>query len=261
MASSKNTTGIVLYGRKRSACVPIRGRKPRGRCEMTMPKGWKTPSSHAKREKPVEVGGGQKKNISERENVTDNDKFIYEQVNLRYDFELTRSTNLDNKSSNLVGWIGLIISILALGSGILFEANTPLKISLHQLALLVSVFVLLLGSLFFSLVAYRVKSYELVPNPPTSFIKLYKEQSHKLTLVDVTNTKAHSTDKNIGQNDSNFHKVSVGIIFGWNDCDFNINIYYNEHIISVTEGNPISFGGKLDPKSMMLISICGDTVM
>ena len=50
--------------------------------------------------------------------ASESEKFIYEQ---RYEFEHTRTTNLDNKASNLVGWIGLISSVLSISSGILFS--------------------------------------------------------------------------------------------------------------------------------------------
>jgi hypothetical protein len=136
-----------------------------------------------------------------QECANETDKFIYEQVKIRYEFEHTRTTNLDNKSSNLVGWIGLIISVLSLGSGILFNADTPFKISINQLALLISVFVFLLGSLFFSLVAYRVKGYGVVPNPPTDFIVLYVRGGHKEVLAAVTKAMANVTVTNAKQND------------------------------------------------------------
>jgi hypothetical protein len=53
--------------------------------------------------------------IQHQEDATEADKFIYEQVKDRYEFEHNRTGNLDNKSSNLIGWIGLIISVLSIG--------------------------------------------------------------------------------------------------------------------------------------------------
>jgi hypothetical protein len=98
--------------------------------------------------------------------ATTNDLFIYDQVKQRYDFEVTRSHNLDDKAGNLVGWIGLIISIVSLSSGVLFTKS-------GETLTIPSDAIWLLAILFLSLPSQELSQTrsEVIPGQP-----LYQER-------------------------------------------------------------------------------------
>jgi hypothetical protein len=85
----------------------------------------------------------------------ENQKFIYEQVKGRYEFEYQRCSDLDTKSSGLVGWIGLIISILLAGGATLFSRENEEQFILTGFDLIVLIVLLsvLMISLTFALMA------------------------------------------------------------------------------------------------------------
>ena len=59
----------------------------------------------------------------------ENEKFIFDRVRDRYEFEHDRFLSIQGRASTLVGWIGLFISILVAGGAILFGKKEKLSIS------------------------------------------------------------------------------------------------------------------------------------
>ena len=138
------------------------------------------------------------------------EEFIYEQIKHRYDFENTRTDALDSKASNLVGWVGLIISIMSAWTGITLERDESLSLSFHENVLLVAMFVFLVGSLFFSLVAFRLSNYSVVPEP-RPFMNTYKTKTHSWTLRKFTATMVDAIENNLKKNNQ---KASF-IVIAW----------------------------------------------
>ena len=52
------------------------------------------------------------------------EKFIFKQIKEQYEFENDESTYIDTAATNLIGWNGLIISVLLTGGGILISKGT-----------------------------------------------------------------------------------------------------------------------------------------
>ena len=147
------------------------------------------------------------------EQATANEQFIYEQIKERNEFEHQRSLNLDNKAGNLIGWIGLIISILSASNGILFDQDDEvLKITTNEVYLLIIILVFLICSLFFSLVAFRIREYIVVPEPARSLIEYYKDKSHRTTLKEFTATMSTAIENNKKQNDKKADLITIAWI-------------------------------------------------
>lgn len=152
---------------------------------------------------------------------TSTEQFIYEQVQRRYDFEFERANDLDNKASNLVGWTGLIISIILAGGGLLFTRAGEGKYQLSQtdIQLLTVALVLLVVSLGVGLIAFRVIHFDVVP-VPRPFTRTYANRTHRETLRRLTATMIVAVENNEIRNNRKAQLVTftwilflVGIAF------------------------------------------------
>jgi hypothetical protein len=148
--------------------------------------------------------------VEDKGEAPPNYKFIFEQVKERYDLEHARGENLDSKAGSLVGWIGLIISILFASGGVLFaRTGESINITLNEIYLLMFTLALLLVSLLFSLVAYRIVKYYVVPEPSTKFIENYQNSPHKETVIDVTNAMAEAIELSKKKNNLRENLITV----------------------------------------------------
>jgi uncharacterized membrane protein YoaK (UPF0700 family) len=140
----------------------------------------------------------------------ENQKFIYEQVKARYEFEHQRSSDLDTKSSGLVGWIGLIISILLAGGATLFSRQGEEQFTLTGFDLIVLIVLLsiLMVSLAFALMAYRISHYKLVPKP-RHLADSYWNGSHDNTLWQITRALIRATEFNEKENNKKVFRVQT----------------------------------------------------
>jgi hypothetical protein len=89
------------------------------------------------------------------------DELIFELIKDRYDKELDKIANFDNKASSLVGFVSIVVGIL-LGGG-----TFKLSVIASYYYLAVPYFIgigVLLVSIFFSLRAYRIRQWRIVPN-------------------------------------------------------------------------------------------------
>ncbi len=149
------------------------------------------------------------------EAATPTEQFIYEEVKRRYDFEFERARDLDNKAGNLVGWIGLIISIILAGGGILFTRTNEGKVQLSQadIQLLSAALLLLVFALLFGLIAFRVMRFDVVPEPQP--LMRYGTRTQRATLRAVTAEMARAIVKNSNTNIIKAHLVTVtwGLFF------------------------------------------------
>lgn len=148
--------------------------------------------------------------------ATDNDKFIFERVRDRYEFEHDRFLNIQSRASTLVGWIGLFISILVAGGSILFVKTDTLSLSLDDVNLILGSLVLLLLSMVFSLIAFRVGPYEVAPEP-RPLIEFYgNQEDEQRTLRTTTMEMTNAIEINTKSTDmkANFVTISWALFFG-----------------------------------------------
>lgn len=138
-----------------------------------------------------------------------NDDFIFERVKERYEFENERFLGMENKASSLIGWSGLFLSILIAGGSTLFLNTTDtLKISENESYLLAATLIMLVISMGMSLFAYRIGTYNVVPNPKV-LIEDYGTEPKKDTLSTVATEMAKAIERNSSIIDSKANLISI----------------------------------------------------
>ena len=123
--------------------------------------------------------------ISEEEEK-ERDKLIYEIIVKRHDQELQRTSDLDTKANNTIGFSGILATLIATVVGFLPKGSYTLLFAVPLS--------LLIASAILGLLAYRVKTYEAIE--PSTFIEEYKDKTLQKTLRNYTKTVADSTIKN-----------------------------------------------------------------
>ena len=123
-----------------------------------------------------------KKSAAGTEEPTPTEQFIFDQVRERYNYEYTRLNALDGKANNLLGLIGIILSIVLAGNGILFSditsKDTQAKITQDEIGILTAILVFLVIALGLGCGALWLKAYDRVPNAEY-LVKTYATSSKR----------------------------------------------------------------------------------
>lgn len=135
---------------------------------------------------PAEDSNDEEKEKISPEEEKERDKLIYEIIVERHKQELQRTSDLDSKANNTIGFSGLLATLIATVVSYLPKGSYTLLFSAPLSLLIVSA---ILG-----LLAYRVKTYEAIE--PRKFIEEYKDKTLKNTLREYVGTIADSTLKN-----------------------------------------------------------------
>jgi hypothetical protein len=132
--------------------------------------------------------------------MSTNDDFIFEAIRSRYQFEHDRSAHIDTKVTTMVGWIGLIITLILAAGSVLFNPTDFLKIlDVSVLYILGASVASLIAALFTGLAAYRMVDFKIVPEPQR-LIEKYGDASRTRTLRIYTQMMADAIDYNVRQN-------------------------------------------------------------
>jgi hypothetical protein len=130
------------------------------------------------------------KRIQNKVDITDKevqrDKLIYEIVSDRYKQELRITIDLDSKANNVIGFSGLLATLIVAITGYLPKGD-------YQ-ALFVVPVILLIFSAIEGLRAYWIKPYKAIE--PENFVKEYKNKSTTEILRDLYATTAYIINKN-----------------------------------------------------------------
>lgn len=140
--------------------------------------------------------------------IQEDERFIFERIKDRYDTENKTSDSIDISASNLVGWNGLIISVLLAGGGFLLSSDPGLKLAFHEWLFLSWTLGSLGVSLILSFVAFRKGSYYVVPDA-RSLIEDYNGLAASDILKAVSGTMADAVDKNAGRNEARTNIVTA----------------------------------------------------
>ena len=134
---------------------------------------------------------------------TDTEQFIFEQVQKSYDDEYDRMKALDNKTNNLLGLIGIILSVILAGNGILFtdlaKDNTPKSITEVETQVLSAILVFLALALGLGCGALWLVNYETAPNS-YSLMQYYSEGNKRTAVIRTTASLANATSVNERKN-------------------------------------------------------------
>jgi hypothetical protein len=92
-------------------------------------------------------------------------QFIYELIADRFRLEWQRANDLDGKASSIIGFVGIIVSLQAGLGSFLLQSISRTSEYYAQLSLLFLLgIIFLMCSILFSLKAYYVKTYKVVPD-------------------------------------------------------------------------------------------------
>ncbi len=120
---------------------------------------------------------------------------IYEEVIKRFQFESERTKHLDDKASNIIGFVGIMTGVVSgLGAYVLKTTNF-IATTLFFVALMLLIFSFILG-----LAAYRTMKFTLVPDA-YFLIGFYEKKEKERILRDLGDNYAIATEKNMMLND------------------------------------------------------------
>ncbi len=116
------------------------------------------------------------------DNSLEKDEFVFNLISNRNDAEFERSNILDNKASGIIGFAGIIIGLLGtLITFLLEKISVASPLFLYYQSYRVVLFfgiIALVGSIFFAVLAYSVKTYSIVPNT-AALIEKYARDDEK----------------------------------------------------------------------------------
>ena len=123
------------------------------------------------------------------------DKLLFDLIKGRLEQEWTRVNDLDTKASNLVGFVSI-------ASGLLLGIGTFARISQFGVSLAL-IFLsgagLLISSIFFGMMAMRIRKWQLVPDS-SALIRGYKDQTTTIVLRRTGGEMAKVTKEIANQN-------------------------------------------------------------
>ena len=137
------------------------------------------------------------------------DEVIYELVKRLYDEKLATKRVLDDKGSNLIGYITIVTGLLV-GLGT-FNVSDKLSLPQYYIPYFIGIG-LLLGTIVFSMLSVRVKNYSYAPIVPDLRRVLNDDRWHYRTIVRqfvVVATKC------IEQNDNRNNRKALWITISW----------------------------------------------
>ena len=141
---------------------------------------------------------------SKANKIEERDQILYDIFKDRFNSELNRIRDLDQKSSNIISFIGIIISIQS-ALGVFLLKEIP-KSSFYWIASVIFAFgmLFLLVAMRYAIKSYWVQDYIDVPGDPKDVFENYcKTNSHKLRILrnfSIEICKATRKNRNINDN-------------------------------------------------------------
>jgi len=141
-------------------------------------------------------------------------KTIHDSVKERYDFEIERIKLLDDKANNMVS-IASILATLISGIGVFSVKISELTfIEISSFLVFLACLGFLVASLCYSIRAYQIRSYMVVPDPPSFIVECEKMDPDKILEVLYINY-ALAVEENEKKNEQKvFHvKMASWLVF------------------------------------------------
>lgn len=99
------------------------------------------------------------------EKTENRDCLIYELITERYRLQWQRTTAFDQKASNIIGFVGIILSLqVGMVIYLLGEIERDCKLFLPISIVILLIIIFLIFSILCSLKAYQIKKWEIVPD-------------------------------------------------------------------------------------------------
>jgi len=124
---------------------------------------------------------------------------IYTEVIRRYQFEIDRIKHLDDKASNIIGFVGILTSLIS-GFGILQLKFPTNRVEIVEFSMFVLSLVFLFLSLIFGLNAYATRKFTITPDA-IFLVGKYEDKEKKHIIRDLCDNYAVSIEDNRKLND------------------------------------------------------------
>ena len=130
---------------------------------------------------------------------------IYVEVAKRFQYESERTKHLDDKASNIIGFVGIITGLIStIGGFLLGMPQTPFEI--FAAVLFFDVLILLVISFVCGLAAYHIKKFTVVPDA-YFLIGAYEKEDKERVLRDLNDNYAVAIEENLKLNDKKVEYV------------------------------------------------------
>jgi hypothetical protein len=123
-------------------------------------------------------------------------EIIHEEIVRRFQYENERTKHLDDKASNVMGFVGIITGLVSSLGALTLQALT----NLIATVLLFLAIAALIFSFLFSLQGYRIKEFTVVPNP-YFLIGEYEGKDKDQVIRDLDANYAVAIEDNMKLND------------------------------------------------------------
>jgi len=170
----------------------------------------------------------------DQEDEINKHRFIYNAINDRYHLERDRLKILDDKSNNIISFVGIILGLQAgLGSFLLKEIPRTEACYQYLSSIFLLGIILLAISIFCGLLAYSVKSVLVVPDTGEELIELYGETDENFltTLTNLSGEKAKAVRFNRDIGDRKVKFINMGFVLLVGGIIVNILFIYGLLII------------------------------
>lgn len=139
----------------------------------------------------------------------------------RYEFEWKRTYQIERKATNIVGFVGIIFSLVSISGIFILEQTLSGNVFINSIFYYLLSLIALILTIIFGLMALYLKSRSVVPDPNIfrediiySGIETSEILSHLSNdLVDATNANNQVNDKNVNLLIVSYATFILGIIF------------------------------------------------
>jgi len=134
---------------------------------------------------------------------------IYDAVVKRFDIESDRSEHLDDKASNIIGFVGIITGLVSALGGLLLKIPQTLTMAIAAFLFVLGL-ILLFASFFLGLAAYRIRAFTVVPDA-YFLIGAYEKTNKEGILRDLNDNYAVAIEDNTLLNDKKVAHIKGAI--------------------------------------------------
>jgi hypothetical protein len=124
---------------------------------------------------------------------------IHEEIVRRFQYESERTKHLDDKASNIMGFVGIVTGLVSGLGALTLQVPTNLIEGIAT-ALLFLAIAALICAFFFSLQGYRIKEFTVVPNA-YFLIGAYEGKGKDRIIRDLNDNYAVAIEDNMALND------------------------------------------------------------
>lgn len=134
---------------------------------------------------------------------------IHDEVVRRFETETDRTDHLDDKSSNIIGFVGIITGLASALGGLSLETPKTLVMAIAT-GLFFAVLFFLVASFILGLAAYRIRTFTVVPDA-YFLIGAYEKKNKEKILRDLNDNYAVAIEDNASLNDQKVTYIKLSI--------------------------------------------------